>query len=109
MQSMIIDNHKHSLGYLILKAFDNRTTSARELLRQVQASRFRKANPKLDIKLDVHSRPTPPTAVFQFIDETTKEFETAQSKVNEMMFQVHLKAMQLDAEYEMEGKNIDDL
>ena len=48
-------------------------------------------------------------AVFQFVDETTKEFETSQSKVTEMMFQVHLKAMQLDAEYEMEGKNIDDL
>jgi hypothetical protein len=26
-----------------------------------------------------------------------------------MMFQIHLKAMQLDAEYEMDGKNIDDM
>jgi hypothetical protein len=26
-----------------------------------------------------------------------------------MMFQVHLKAMQLDAEYEMDGKNIDEM
>lgn len=75
----------------------------------MQASRFRKANPKLAIKLDVHSRPTAPVAVFHFVDETTKEFETEQSKVDEMLFQVHLKAMQLDAEYEMEGKNIDDL
>ena len=36
-------------------------------------------------------------------------FETHKFKINEMMFQVHLKAMQLDAEYEMAGKNIDEI
>jgi hypothetical protein len=51
-------------------AFDNRTRSARELLRQVQASRFKKANPKLKIAIDVHSRPDAPVAVFHFVDGT---------------------------------------
>ena len=36
-------------------------------------------------------------------------FDTQQNDVKEMMFQVHLKAMQLDADYEMAGKSIDEL
>lgn len=49
-------------------AFDQRTRSARELLRQVQANRFVKANPKLKIAVDVHSRPDAPCANFVFVD-----------------------------------------
>lgn len=52
-------------------AFDSRTTSARELLRQVQASRFKQANPNLNICLDVHNRPDAPSASFVFIDDST--------------------------------------
>lgn len=36
-------------------------------------------------------------------------FDTQKNNVKEMMFQIHLKAMQLDAEYEMSGKSIDDV
>lgn len=36
-------------------------------------------------------------------------FQTKDNHANEMIFQIHLKAMQLDAEYEIAGKNIDDL
>jgi hypothetical protein len=36
-------------------------------------------------------------------------FDTEENKVDEMFFQVHLRASQLDAEFEMEGKAIDDL
>lgn len=36
-------------------------------------------------------------------------FDTQENDVKEMMFQVHLKAMQLDADYEMGGKSIDEL
>jgi len=51
-------------------AFDARTRSARELLRQVQAKRFVKANPKLKIDLEIHNRPDAPTANFHFVDGT---------------------------------------
>jgi hypothetical protein len=42
-------------------------------------------------------------AIFQ------KLFDTEENRVDEMFFQVHLRASQLDAEFEMEGKAIDDL
>ena len=35
-------------------------------------------------------------------------FDSRNAKIEEMMFQVHLTAMQLDNQYEMEGKNIDE-
>jgi hypothetical protein len=41
--------------------------------------------------------------------ESQQSFDTQQNDVKEMMFQVHLKAMQLDADYEMAGKSIDEL
>jgi hypothetical protein len=41
--------------------------------------------------------------------EPQQSFDTQQNDVKEMMFQVHLKAMQLDADYEMAGKSIDEL
>jgi hypothetical protein len=49
---------------------DSRTRSARELLRQVQAPRFGKANPKLAVRYEVHYRPEAPSAHFKFIDDT---------------------------------------
>jgi len=51
-------------------AFDSRTRSARELLRQVQSKRFVEANPRLKIAAEMHSRPDPPTATFQYVDGT---------------------------------------
>ena len=91
-------------------AFDQRTRSARELLRQVQAKRFIKANPNLKINIDVHSRPDKPMARFQMVDDTEPlVFETHENEVKEIMFQVHLKAMQLDADYELSGKSIDEI
>jgi 39S ribosomal protein L53/MRP-L53 len=52
------------------EAFDARSRAARELLRQVESTRFQKANPKLKIGLDIHSRPDAPTAEFKFVDGT---------------------------------------
>jgi hypothetical protein len=37
-----------------------------------------------------------------------ESFETHKSNAKAMMFQVNLRAMQIDAEYEMADKNIDD-
>eukprot|EP00536_Pseudo-nitzschia_multiseries_P018147 jgi/Psemu1/54307/gm1.54307_g len=50
--------------------FDNRTKSARELWRQMQATRYRKANPKLEINTHVLGSASPPEVVFKFIDDT---------------------------------------
>ena len=89
-------------------ALDNRTTSIRELLRQLRAKRFTTANPKLAIHVDVHNRPAAPSANFTFVDGTETFFETKDYHAPDIMFQVHLKGMQLDAEYEMAGKSIDE-
>ena len=35
-------------------------------------------------------------------------FDTQESTAHEILFQVHLKTMEMDAEYEMAGKSIDD-
>jgi hypothetical protein len=51
-------------------AFDARTTSARELLRQVRADRFKAANPKLEIAATVTGTADPPKVLFQFVDES---------------------------------------
>lgn len=89
--------------------FDSRTTSARELLRQVHAKRFGTANPKLKITTDIHNRPDAPKAVLSFVDDSQQVFDTQENRADEMLFQVHLKLMQMDNEWEMSGKNIDEL
>lgn len=52
------------------KAFDKRTTSARELLRQVQAERIRKSNPKMELKVDLLGTVEAPLVNFEFVDGT---------------------------------------
>jgi hypothetical protein len=51
-------------------AFDNRTKSAREIWRQMQATRYHKANPKLKINTEVLGTAAAPEVVFKFIDDT---------------------------------------
>jgi hypothetical protein len=95
-------------GLLPGKAFDARTRSVRELYRQVHATRFKTANPKLQILTEVHNRADEPLAIFKFADGTESVFQSQHNIANEIIFQVHLKAQELDAQYEMSGKNIDD-
>ncbi len=49
-------------------AFDKRTTSARELMRQVQSDRILKANPKMKINVNVVGTADPPVVQFEFVD-----------------------------------------
>ena len=58
----------------LLKAFDARSRSVREVLRQVQAERFMKANPALKINLDVHNRAAEPFAHVFYIDDSDVSF-----------------------------------
>ena len=58
------------MNFLTYKAFDKRTTSARELLRQVQAERIQKSNPKMVLKVDLLGTADPPLVNFEFVDGT---------------------------------------
>ena len=51
-------------------AFDIRSGSAKELLRQVRADRFKKTNPKLKIQSNIVNTPNPPNVTFKFADES---------------------------------------
>ena len=48
--------------------FDGRSKSVKELLRQVQATRYSKANPNLEIKKAILATADAPFAHFQFVD-----------------------------------------
>jgi hypothetical protein len=48
-----------------------------------------------------------PVCFLKYTDQT--KFETQKYDIKDMMFQIHLKAMQLDAEFEMDGKNIEEM
>lgn len=56
--------------YIYIIAFDGRTTSAREFLRQIDCERFAVANPKLKISEKFFHNPNPPTVTVGFVDET---------------------------------------
>jgi hypothetical protein len=58
------------LSVLHNQAFDNRTKSAREIWRQMQATRFQKANPKLKINTNVSGSAAAPQVVFTLMDDT---------------------------------------
>ena len=77
-------------------------------MRQLRAKRFTTANPKLALNVEVHNRPAAPSAAFGFVDGSDLSFETKDYHAPEILFQVHLKGMQLDAEYEMAGKSVDE-
>ncbi len=64
-------------------AFDNRTKSAREIWRQMQATRYHKANPKLQINTEVLGTAAPPEVVFKFIDDTEVSLDTFHVPKNE--------------------------
>lgn len=89
--------------------FDSRTRSARELLRQVQADRYKKANPKLEVKSSVLSTPDAPSVAFKFIDGTEHSFDSQEYNCKEMMEQVYFRAMEIDTEFEKAGKSPDDI
>ena len=91
-----------------LIAFDARTTSARELWRQMQAQRFVKANPDFKVNTNVSAKPDPPSVIFKFVDDTEKKFDSQNFEVQEILFDVHLELDRMDNEFEMAGKSLDD-
>ncbi len=51
-------------------AFDGRAKSAKEMWRQMKASRFYKANPKLKLNTHVLGGPDAPEVLFTLVDDT---------------------------------------
>ena len=130
-------------------AFDGRAKSAKELLRQVSASRYSKANPKLVVTPIVSSTAEPPLAAFKFVDGSEvrdidrllitmygwlallflffdgpflidnaysssflplaqKNFDSQEFQVKEILSEVFQHTTNMDNEYEIAGKSIDD-
>uniref|UniRef100_A0A7S3DNA3 Large ribosomal subunit protein mL53 n=1 Tax=Entomoneis paludosa TaxID=265537 RepID=A0A7S3DNA3_9STRA len=89
--------------------FDRRSTSARDVMDRLHAPRFQKANPRLTFEYDVHNRPKAPFVEFHF--HNGKDFIVNPSHDHigkDIIFDVCLRLAEIDAEYEIEGKNIDD-
>jgi hypothetical protein len=74
----------------------------------VQATRYLKANPQLKIIHDMHDRFDRPHARFSFVDDTEQLFDSPDDKVTDIFFQVHLRTMQIEAEFEISGKSLDE-
>ncbi|KAL3827093.1 hypothetical protein ACHAXA_002328 [Cyclostephanos tholiformis] len=89
--------------------FDMRTRSARELLRQVNSQRLLRANTKLKVNAIVQGRPDAPTVKFSFVDGSDISFDSREYLANEMLMEIWRKAMKMDDEFELEGKNVDDM
>lgn len=86
-----------------------RTRSARELLRQVNSERFLRANPKLKVNPNIHAKPNAPTVKFSFVDETDVSFDSREYLAEEMLMDVWRKTMKMDDDFELGGKNVDDM
>ena len=86
-----------------------RTRSARELLRQVNSERLLRCNPKLKINPIIHSKPDAPSVKFSFVDGTDTSFDTREYLASEMLMDVWRKTMKMDDDFELEGKNVDEM
>ena len=78
------------------------------MYRQVSAERYIKANPKLKINFNVTPAIVTPTVTFTFVNGNVLEFECEKFICKDMMFKTLLTASELDIEYEMAGKSIDE-
>eukprot|EP00978_Attheya_sp_CCMP212_P034225 scaffold142505_cov40-Attheya_sp.AAC.1 len=92
----------------VVAAFDRRTRSARELMRQVLADRYKKANTKLKINADIHGKVDPPLVAFKFADDSELKFDSQEFVATEMLGEVFQHANNMDIDYEMNGKSIED-
>jgi hypothetical protein len=92
-----------------MAAFDMRTRSARELLRQVNSQRLLRANTKLKVNAIIQGKPDAPTVKFSFVDGSDISFDSREYLANEMLMEIWRKTMKMDDDFELEGKNVDDM
>mmetsp|Transcript_31800 Transcript_31800/g.66843 ORF Transcript_31800/g.66843 Transcript_31800/m.66843 type:complete len:116 (-) Transcript_31800:248-595(-) len=89
--------------------FDMRTRSARELLRQVNSERLLRSNPKLKVNANIQATSSAPAVKFTFVDGTDATFDSREYLASEMLTDVWRKTMKMDDDFELEGKNVDDM
>ena len=87
-------------------AFNGRAKSAKELLRQVMAERYTKANPKLDVSKTISGTADPPLVFFKFVDDSERRFDSKEFQVKEILSEVFQHSTNLDNEYEIAGKSV---
>lgn len=86
-----------------------RTRSARELLRQINSQRLLRCNTKLKVNAIIQSMPDPPTVQFSFVDGSEITFDSREYLANDMLMDIWRKTMKMDDDFELEGKNVDDM
>ena len=86
-----------------------RTRSARELLRQINSQRLLRANTKLKVNAIIQGNPNAPTVKFSFVDGSDVSFDSREYLANEMLMEIWRKTMKMDDDFELEGKNVDDM
>ncbi len=55
------------------------------------------------------AKPDAPWVKFGFVDGTDKRFDSREFLVDEMLMDVWRVAMKMDDDFELEGKNVDDM
>ena len=68
-----------------------------------------RVNPKCKIEAAVKTQACAPKVEVQFVDDSVLQFDTHDMAVVDIMSEVHKKSYVLEDEYDMAGKNIDDL
>lgn len=68
-----------------------------------------KGNPKLKVNPRVNAKPDAPFVKFAFVDGTDMTFDSREYLASEMLMDVWRTTMKMDDDFEMEGKNVDDL
>lgn len=58
---------------------------------------------------NILSTPDAPTVKFTFVDGTNKEFNSKDFLADEILMDVWRTVMKMDDDFEMEGKNVDDM
>ena len=86
-----------------------RTRSARELLRQINSQRLLRSNTKLKVNALIQAMPDAPTVKFSFVDGSEVTFDSREYLANEMLMDVWRKTMKMDDDFELEGKNVEDM
>lgn len=56
-----------------------------------------------------HSKPNSPHVKFTFVDGTDMRFESREFLATEMLYDMWRNTMKMDDDFEMEGKNVDDM
>jgi hypothetical protein len=94
-----------------LLAFDIRSKPAKEILRQLHADRFAKANPKMTISPEIVSTIHPPLINFSFVDGSSLEYiiEMPDQHCQEILDEVWDHITDIEFQFDIDGKEVDSI